>query len=53
MTFADRCQVPLGTGEHIFAFVIFCGAPNLLTAESVNATQELENVTALRKSFDG
>ena len=52
MTFIDRCQVPLGTGEHIIVFVILDGATTLLTAEAVTTTQEVENITVLRNYFD-
>ena len=52
MTFIARCQVPLGTGEHITIFVILDGATTLLTAEAVTTTQEAENITVLRNYFD-
>ena len=52
MTFFDRCQVPLRTGEHIIVFVILDGATTLLAAEAVTTTQEVENITVLRKYFD-
>ena len=52
MTFIDRCQVPLGTGERIIVFVILDGATTLPTAEAVTTTQEVENITVLSNYFD-
>ena len=52
MTFVDHCQVPLGAGEHITVCVILDGATTLLTAEAVTTTQEVENITVLKKYFD-